>query len=253
MKRLKSIGVILSILIFSNLSVGYSADLTLDISYYYYEEPNFMRDTSDPVLYSAGSRKWDIPAEDNNTLQFLYTAEATRGWVNYSGSGTLDKDYYKFRGEVYAGYRMDNFTSILGLGYRWLYDDSGGQASSTGALGYDRQSQYYYVPAGGILDIGQDIKLKGQFNYLLTGKQTSFLSDIAGFSDVENDQSFGWGVDFTFDYKITNSTSFYSFYRYWDIDKSDTAEGTFPGVLIFEAFEPANKTTEAGIGIAYKF
>ena len=253
MKRLKSIAVIVGILFSSVMSAGYSADLTLDISFYYYEEQNFMNDTSDPVLYSAGSRKWEIPAEDNNSWQFLYTAEVTRGWVNYSGSGSLDKDYYKFRGETYAGYRLDNFTPILGLGYRWLYDDSGGQTSSTGAIGYDRQSQYFYIPAGGIFDFNQDIKIKGQFNYLMTGKQSSFLSDVEGFSDVENYQSSGWGVDFTFDYKISASTSFYSFYRYWDIDKSDIGSGTFPGVLIFEAFEPANTTTEAGIGFAYKF
>ena len=139
MKRLKSIGVILSILIFSNLSVGYSADLTLDISYYYYEEPNFMDDTSDPVLYSGGSRKWDVSDDPDDVWQFLYTTEATRGWVNYSGSGTLDKDYYKFRGETYAGYQLDNFTPIIGLGYRWLYDDSGGETSSTDALAQEKK------------------------------------------------------------------------------------------------------------------
>ena len=253
MKRLKSLTTIFCMLFVGNFSTSFAADLTLDISYYYYEEQNFMDDTSDPVLYTAGSRNWEIASELVDTWQLLYTAEVTRGWVNYSGSGRLDKDYYKFRGETYAGYRWDNLTPIIGLGYRWLYDDSGGKTSSTGALGYDRQSQYFYMPAGGIFDLDQGIKIKGQFNYLITGKQTSFLSDVEGFSDVENDQSSGWGVDFTVDYKITDNTSFYSFYRYWNIEKSDTSVGSFPGVLIFEAFEPANKTTEAGIGIAYKF
>ena len=84
--------------------------------------------------------------------------------------------------------KFENFTPIIGLGYRWLYDDSGGETSSTRALGYDRQSQYLYIPVGGIFDFGEDIKIKSQFNYLIAGRQTSYLSDIAGFSDVENDQ-----------------------------------------------------------------
>ena len=95
--------------------------------------------------------------------------------------------------------------------------------------------------------------VKGQFNLLLAGRQTSYLSDIAGFSDVENDQTSGWGVDITLDYKLNEKVSLYSFYRYWDIDKSDIGTGTFAGVLQFEAFEPANTTTEVGIGISYKF
>ena len=252
MKRLQVTLLVFWMGFFFSPNFARSADVTLDISYYYYEEPNFMDDTSNPVLYSAGSRKWDVSDDPDDAWQVLYTTEVTRGWVNYSGSGTLDKDYYKFRGETYAGYQLDNFTPIIGLGYRWLYDDSGGETSSTGALGYDRQSQYLYIPVGGIFNIDKDIKIKSQFNYLIAGRQTSYLSDIAGFSDVENDQSYGWGVDFTIDYKFSGATSLYSFYRHWDIDKSDTANGTFAGVLVFEAFEPANTTTEAGIGIGYK-
>ncbi len=229
-----------------------SADITFDASYYYYEEPNFMSDTSDPVFLSLGLRDWDIDKSDS-PWHFLYTIEITRGWVNYDGSGTLDKDYYKFRGEALAGYKIGNFTPIVGLGYRWLYDDSGGLTSSTGALGYDRQSQYLYIPSGAVFEFNEKLKIKGQFNYLLAGMQTSYLSDIAGFSDIENDQTSGWGADITVDYKINEKLSVYSFYRYWDIDKSDISIGTFAGVLLFQAFEPANTTTEVGIGFSYKF
>jgi len=61
------------------------------------------------------------------------------------------------------------------------------------------------------------------------------------------------GADFSLDYKIDNKTSVYSFARYWDIANSDTATGTFAGVLLFRAFEPANTTTEVGIVISYNF
>ena len=90
-------------------------------------------------------------------------------------------------------------------------------------------------------------------NYLIAGRQTSYLSDIAGFTDIENDQTSGWGTDFTIDYKVNEKTNIYSFFRYWDIDDSDIATGTFANVLIFQAFEPANTTTEIGIGVSYKF
>ena len=229
-----------------------STEITFDASYYYYEEPNVMSDTSDPVFLSLGLRDWDIDKSDS-PWHFLYTIEITRGWVKYDGSGTLDKDYYKFRGEALAGYKIGNFIPIVGLGYRWLYDDSGGLTSSTGALGYDRQSQYLYIPSGAVFEFNEKLKIKGQFNYLLAGMQTSYLSDIAGFSDIENDQTSGWGTDITVDYKINEKLSVYSFYRYWDIDKSDISIGTFAGVLLFQAFEPANTTTEVGIGFSYKF
>ena len=252
-KQLNIIILLLCILLNTQRNLAHSADLTFDISYYYYEEPNFMNDTSDPVLYTLGLRNWEVPVDETNSWQVLYTAEGTRGWVNYSGSGTLDKDYYKLRGEAYAGYQFETFTPIIGVGYRWLYDDSGGLTSSTGAFGYDRQSQYIYLPAGGIFDFDNNIKVKGQFNYLLAGRQTSYLSDVTGFTDIDNDQSSGWGVDLTIDLGLTDKTSFYSFYRHWDIDRSSTVTGTFSNVLIFQAFEPANTTTEIGIGLAYKF
>ena len=94
MKRLRLIAFLVGICVAVPFRVVHSADLTFDLSYYYYEEPDFMNDTSDPVLYSVGSRNWEVPVEDDSPWKFLYTAEVTRGWVNYSGSGTLDKDYY---------------------------------------------------------------------------------------------------------------------------------------------------------------
>jgi len=156
MKNLKIAAFVIGcFLIAGQTNLAHSASVTFDLSYYYYEEPNFMNDTSNPAFVSVGVREWDVPVSAEKPWHILYTAEVTRGWVDYSGSGTLDKDYYKFRGETYVGYRLEKFTPIIGLGYRWLYDDSGGQTSSTGALGYDRQSQYLYIPAGGIFDLNE--------------------------------------------------------------------------------------------------
>ena len=110
----------------SHLPFAYSAEITLDLSYYNYEEPNFMSDTSNPAFISLGVKNWDFPQTTNSDWNLLYTTELSKGWVNYSGSGTLDKDYYKLRGEAYLGFKIEDFISIIGMGYRWIYDDSGG-------------------------------------------------------------------------------------------------------------------------------
>jgi hypothetical protein len=161
--------------------------------------------------------------------------------------------YYKFRGEVYAAYQYGNISPFVGLGVRWLYDDSGGRTTSTGFSSYDRQSQCLYLPVGAIYQLTDDFKVKAQFNYLLYGQQTSYLSDIAGFSNIENDQNNGWGVDITFDYQPFDRFGFYTFFRYWDIDDSETTIGFISGLAAFTALEPHNQTVEFGLGVSYKF
>ena len=255
MKPLNIISFMLGFLIISSqIHSLQSKEITLDLNYYYYEEPNFMDDTSDPTFISLGIRDWEPKNTTDSKYDFLYTTEVTRGWVSYSsnGTGTADKDYYKFRGEAYLGFKQKDFTPIIGLGYRWLYDDSGGVVTSTGHFGYDRQSQYLYVPMGAIFNLNDKFKIKGQFNYLLRGIQTSYLSNAGSYTDLENRQTTGWGTDFTVDYKVNDKTSIYSFYRYWDIDKSNSVLFSGP-TAIYEGWEPANTTTELGIGVAFKF
>ncbi len=231
-------------------------EVTLDAYYWSYEEQvagndDFVDEYSDPVFASLGLRHWETRPD---LIRALFTTEIGAGRAKYAGSGTLDGYwYYKFRGEAYIAYEYHGFSPLLGLGYRWLYDDKGGRSSSTGALSYDRQSQYLYMPVGAIYEITDSFKIKAQYNYLLYGKQTSFLSDIAGFSDIENDQNNGWGVDVTFDYRPFQNIGFYSFFRYWDIDDSETTVGFISGVAAFTAIEPMNQTVEAGVGVSYKF
>jgi len=235
-------------------------ELTLDISSYAYEETTdagafFMSDDSAPVFYSIGIRDWSQPIEDSK-FGFLYTGELTYGQVDYfSSSGTLIKDYYKGRFEGYAAYRINKQISpFLGLGYRYLFDASGGSQTSTGALGYDRLSQYLYAPIGVRFDPVDKLSIKAQYNFFLLGNQTSYLSTASSaFSDIDNEQKGGWGVDITANYEINDKWSTYGFFRHWDIDKSEISTGTYAGLISFTAWEPQNTTDEFGIGIAYKF
>ncbi len=233
-----------------------SQEATFEVYYWSYEESvagddDFVDEYSDPVFVSFGLRHWETRRE---LFRALFTTEIGAGPAKYAGSGTLDGYfYYKFRAEAYLAYEYHDLSPFVGLGYRWLYDDSGGRITSTGFSSYDRQSQYFYLPLGGIYQFTDNFKVKAQYNYLVYGKQTSFLSDIAGFSDIENDQNNGWGVDITFDYRPFDRIGVYTFFRYWDIDDSETTVGFISGSAAFVAFEPMNQTVEFGLGISYKF
>ena len=237
-------------------SRSFALDATLDVYYWSYAEEvpgddDFVDEYSDPVFVSIGLRRWD----NLKLWEPLFTTELGIGPAKYAGSGELDGYfYYKFRGEVYAAYRFStDFSPFIGLGYRWLYDDAGGKTTSTGFSSYDRLSQYFYLPVGGIYNFTDAFRIKTQFNWLLYGQQVSYLSDISGFSDLKNDQNSGWGVDTTFDYRLTERLGMHAFFRYWQIDDSDPTVGFFNGSPAFTGLEPKNTTVETGIGFSYKF
>jgi len=63
----------------------------------------------------------------------------------------IDDYILEFRG--LAGYdfpvsKASFLTPYAGIGYRYLNDDSSGKVASTGALGYERESNYIYSPIG---------------------------------------------------------------------------------------------------------
>ena len=238
-----------------------AAEVTFDISDYTYEEKDdagafFMDDKSAPVFFSVGVRDWSKPSEDGK-FAFLYTTDLTYGQADYSsaGSGTMTKDYYKGRLEGYAAYRVnEQFSPFVGLGYRRLFDASGGSRSSTGALGYDRMSEYLYAPIGATFDFFDKLSIKAQYNFFIKGEQTSYLSTASSaFGDITNTQNSGWGLDISVNYEIDDKWPAYGFFRYWDIEKSNIGTGTFAGVVAFYAWEPKNTTNELGIGLAYEF
>lgn len=234
-----------------SISAATAAELTMDVSHYEYEELHpstnafFMEDISDPGFFSIGLRSWNRPDADGG-FGLLYTVETTYGQTAYSGSGTMTKDYYKQRFEGYLAYRAnDALSPFLGLAYRRLLDDSGGTLTSTGASGYDRLSEYFYVPIGVRFDVNDLLYIKAQYNLFVEGTQTSYV-----YGTVENKQTYGWGADLTVNYRVNESWSIYSFYRYWDIDNSTidlSGDGTHTGQ------EPQNTTSEVGLGISVKF
>ena len=259
--------IIVSVSFAVHSQIALSAELTLDFTSYSYREVDqndnfFMEDKSSPFLFSLGIRNWG----DNKSISetkgpdwiSLYTLEYSFGNIDYTsaGTGVMKKEYYKSRLEYYIArtsrFGAKNLIPYIGLGYRDLLDDSGFKRSSTNHIGYDRLSQYYYIPIGAIWNISEKVSLKSQYNYFLEGKQTSFLNEVLPNTysvNLENTQRLGWGIDVTLRSKLNNRWSTYGFLRTWDVGDSDL---TSCSPLIY-CIEPKNRTHEIGAGISYNF
>ena len=256
-----------TIIIFPSKTIVTAAEFTINLKSYSYEEVDsanqfFMSDKSSFPFFGFGVREWDLGAfgdRDSSSLwKLLYTIEYSEGRVNYTsnGTGTMVKDYYRGRLETYLSKEIyvnkKRARPYIGLGYRQLFDNSANQVTSTGAIGYNRISQYYFLPLGMIWYINDSWSLKSQYNYLLQGKQTSYVKDaIPATYNVNpvNTQSIGGGLDFTLNKKLTSNWYYYGFIRHWDLGASDAVSCSASSNCV----EPKNSTNEIGVGISFTF
>lgn len=241
---------------------NYGLDFGTEISHIKYEEPDVMEEEG--MMYGVvGSYTYRNML---NNLMFKLEGKGSWGQVDYENSGTMDNvdDYMlEFRG--LAGYDFSIFTAstltpYIGFGYRYLNDDLTG-TTSTGALGYERESNYFYSPIGieliAELNYEWSLGITVEYDYFWKGIQKSHLSDANSlFNDLENDQNKGYGVRGSvklqkqgekFDFLIE------PFIRYWNIKKSEDDDITFAGVVFGYGYEPKNNSTEIGGKIAIKF
>lgn len=191
------------------------------------------------------------------------------GRVDYTSqnTGTIDNiDDMMFEGRYLAGYDFYPFgdlrlTPFLGLGYRYLRDDSSGLTSTTGHLGYKRESNYVYFPFG--LDfqtsLSNDWTLGAavEMDVLLYGRQKSHLGDAdPGFGTLENEQTQGFGVRGSV--RLVRLAERYHlliepFVRWWDIYESDLSVISCGGGSCILGYEPDNNSLESGIKIGVQF
>ncbi len=237
-------------------------DIGPEIYSYTYTEPGLMEDKG--YLYGlAASYSYYGDAF------FRLDGRLATGKVDYrsNGTGSMDNiDYHVFeirgllgKDFILAGEKV--ITPYLGLGYRYLLDDSGGRISSTGAGGYDRESNYYYLPVGlelfsELTDAWSEV-FTLEYDYFLMGEQESHLSDAnPNYNDVSNGQNDGYGwrasIRFQREYKQGAALVVEPFVRYWNIDWSDPAVITDAGTPVGIGYEPTNKTREIGIKVVWK-
>ncbi len=233
-----------------------------EVSHITYKEPGVMQEKG--VFYGVFG---NLTFKPEGAAYFLaLDGHFNYGQVDYEGTGTLDNvDDFLIEPRMLGGWVFDFSESVhlspySGLGYRFLYDDLGSMYTSTGAAGYDRLSQYVYLPFGLSLDVSLTSKwqigFNAEYDLFLRGWQESYLSDIAGFSDLKNTQDSGYGVRGQIDikYKTDMFNILVSPYiRYWNIDDSDVATATYAGVVQFSGYEPHNTSTEIGAKLGVEF
>lgn len=180
------------------------------------------------------------------------------GELRYSGSGTAEaQPNLVFEGRFLLGHDFHPGASVAltpysGLAYRYLYSDLRG-SSTTGAVGYRRYSQYFYLPLGLTtrVRVGDAwvVSPTVEYDVFLGGNQYSRLSD-AGFGDpdVRNRQHKGVGVRAAVMF-IRGPISFGPWGQYWRIKDSEIVRIS----ANLGVYEPKNRTFEAGFEFNYHF
>jgi hypothetical protein len=242
----------------NGLSTQSGGDIGLSVSSYQYEEPNFM--TLKGVKLGLDARATQVLQNDvfiRGEVRYAFGAVDYNSNGTGSASGELDW-YIEGRGLVGKDWNITNavMSAYTGFGYRYLFNDARG-ISSTGAAGYRRESNYYYLPLGIIhrSALQNQAKLVNtiEFDRLLSGKQFTKLSDAGlGFGDVTNNQSSGFGLKLSAMYEKDN-LAIGPYLHYWNIDRSDVALIFQNNALVGAGVEPQNNTVEFGLKVSGHF
>lgn len=233
----------------------WSGDLGIETSYIKYKEPGVMEE--DGIMHGLnGSFSYHI-----SSMILKIEGRFSSGQVDYKNSGTLDDiDDYLIELRALGGHNfslsdMASIMPYIGLGYRYLNDDSSGMTTSTGAKGYERESNYYYSPIGveTRIVLGDNWAIKGivEYDYFLKGIQKSNLKSVnPSFNNLENDQNSGYGVRGSLRFERKGGVMDFAiepYIAYWDIKQSENANITYAGVIVGYGYEPKNNSTEAGL------
>jgi hypothetical protein len=232
-------------------------DLGPEGYYYSYREPNFIHQIGGFAGVNTSYTYKIGPAFliGNGIFDLGYLNYKSNGTGNLNGKVNAVGDF-----RVLAGYDlMQNdwfgISPFTGLGYRMLYEWGGGRTTTTGAVGYDRFSQYVYIPAGLGFSFfaggGWFIRPSAEYDFLVRGQQTSYLSQVGANGDIKNQQNHGYGLRATLLFE-RGAVAFGPFVRYWDIGESKPAFFSQGGVE-FVGTEPHNKTLEAGATLRFHF
>ncbi len=237
-------------------TITFSGAIGADVHHQAYREPSL--DVTEDGWFGGLTLDGRL---EYNRWQLRGEMLADYGRMDYSGSGTasgIDDIEFELRALVARVLPLDaqgtQLTPYVGFGYRLLADFLGGTTTSTGAVGYDRLSQYEYVPIGvetrfGVAP-GWSLKPTAEYDYFIHGTQDSYLSEVSGgLSDLHNsqDHGYGWRGSLMARLEGARPIEFGPYIRYWNIKQSDTQPISFRGVTVGSGFEPANHTTEIGV------
>ncbi|MHC4538747.1 MAG: hypothetical protein ACYS74_03065 [Planctomycetota bacterium] len=245
----------------------HSVDIGPEVYHFKYEEPGAMEEKGMfyGIRFGLTSRDW-VPspretAGPDGGAMFRAEGRLAFGRVDYDGMlmvGTPYKvsgiDDFAGEGRLLLGrdwLASETLSTVYaGVGYRYLNDNL-----ATDPAGYERESNYLYIPLGYNFDSGQDagwsFGFGAEFDVFVFGRQESHLSDVdPALVDVDHHQNSGYGYRASIRLKHKSKDAVFTiepFFRYWDIDRSDLDD-------TYHVFvEPANETTEYGIQLIWVF
>ena len=166
-------------------------------------------------------------------------------WSNTTGTmKDIEVQIYNVRA-LYGIQLSDKLMFKTGLGYRHLYHFWQNRRSTTGAIGYDREQDYSYIPFIAELkmpipELNIDGKLNLEFDQILEGNNTSYFAYLGGSNEdmkFNNNDGYIWKI--SYEGKI-NDFIFEPYFEFMHVDDSD----------VYNNFhEPLNTTKEYGIKI----
>ncbi len=240
-------------------------EFALTFSAYSYEEPSIGVSTTGDKFGVGHAGTWLLRNDwyFKDDLRFAY------GKTDYVGSGVqlgAPDWYYEVRGLIGRDFRVKNavISPYAGFGYRYLMNDVRGY-SNTGAAGYRRESNYYYLPLGVthlfVLQDGAVLVTTAEYDFFLWGAQVTRLSDLIGYNgytrafDTTNRQNNGYGYRLGMLYEMRD-WSYGPFVHVWNIERSEYTTQTMTGDKgpeFVRLYEPQNDTVEFGIRANFRF
>jgi len=244
----------------NNLTTQTGHEFGVSLSNYKYSEPGVMNiDANKLGLEYSGTYSLNPEWPNQSKGLFLKTEfRYVTGQANYNSVSTGSKNsvpdwYYEARilgGRDYS-YGDSIISPYLGISYRYLFNDLRG-TTTTGNIGYRRESNYYSLPIG----LSHKISLSNQkqlqtiveYSYLIRGLQNSKLSDAnTGLADISNNQRSGYG------FRLSSMLRFDRWaigpsLIYWRINQSEQVTSGSKNYI-----EPQNNTTELGLKANYLF
>jgi hypothetical protein len=224
----------------------------VQLSRYRYEEPGTMW-LEGTRLGASGAYTAVTPRRTFARLE----GRLSYGQLEYQGSGTLTNipDYILevrlLAGRDYPAGSLV-WSPYVGGGYRHLYNDLRG-VTSTGAIGYRRESNYFYLPLGVTMRTplreGWVLAPQLEYDVFVRGAQRSYLSDTGlGIGDASNQQNSGYGYRVQVMFEGPRWT-ISPWMHYWKVKDSEV-QSVGLGIVVYE---PENWTREAGIELRYRF
>ena len=230
--------------------------IAIPLAHYEYREPSFMKDHGYFYGLSLSMAHYE---------PFMLKGEAifAQGKVDYKSKSTGNEkndqdgriELRTLLGLPIAMQEQGKLIPYVGFGFRFFRDDSSSRISSTGAWGYNRESNYLYLPLGlewwVNLNTDWQTRLTIEIDPLWHGFQESDLSS-GGFLDITNKQTSGYGIKLQYKFIVAKQQRNYfiePYFHYWNIKHSKPAIDyvTFDPDAIYTGREPHNLTREAGL------